>query len=334
MVNVLPKIELHLHLDCSLSYHVAARLRPGLTKAEYEDQFVAPPRCDNLRDYISCAQAGVALMQTKERLRAVTLDLFEQLAEDDVIYAEIRFAPLLHTVQGLSPEEAVGAVDAAIAEGIGATGIEARLILCTLRHFSEEQSMITVKLVEQFGGTRVVGFDIAGDEAGYSGKAHHRAFRHAIERGIHRTAHAGEARGADSIAETLREFQPARIGHGVRSVEDPNLMSHLKEHRIHLEMCPTSNVQTGAAPSLPQHPIDQLYRAGVSVGVNCDGRTISQTTLAQEYSRLQEAFAWDDAEFLTCNLEAIRAAFIPKELKRKLERRLVNDYAAAAAPGE
>jgi adenosine deaminase len=330
MLDALPKVELHLHLDCSLSYEVAARLRPGLNPAEYQGEFAAPPRCNNLVDYIRRAQAGIALMQTEESLRAVTLDLFEQLAKDNVIYAEIRFAPLLHTADGLSPEEVVSAVDAALAEGIAASGIEARLILCTLRHFSEKQSMATVQLVERFRGTRVVGFDIAADEAGYPVTAHRSAFHYAIEHGIHRTAHAGEACGPHSVWETLREFQPARIGHGVRSIEDPDLVAHLKESRIHLEVCPTSNVQTGAASSLPQHPIDRLYRAGVSLSVNCDGRTISQITLAQEYSRLKDAFKWSKAEFLNCNLEAVRAAFIPEELREKLERRLENDHPTAS----
>jgi adenosine deaminase len=237
----------------------------------------------------------------------------------------------LHTEQGLPPDEVVTAVDAAVAEGIRSTGVEARLILCTLRHYGEEQSMATVKLAERFRGTCVAGFDIAGDEAGFPITAHVPAFRYAIEHGIHRTAHAGEACGAESVWETLRAFQPARIGHGLRSAEDRQLVEVLKERRIHLEICPTSNVQTGAARSLPEHPINDLYRAGVSLSVNCDGRAISETSLSREYSLLRETFRWGRAELLGCNLEAVRASFAPDDVKRTLEQKLVTAYAGAAS---
>jgi adenosine deaminase len=328
---VLPKVELHLHLDCSLSYQVSARFRPGLTPAQYRAEFAAPPQCSNLMDYIRCAQAGLAIMQTREQLRAITLDLFEQLRADHVLYAEIRFAPLLHNARRLSPEQVVEVIDDATDEGIKRFGVEARLILCTLRHFSAQQSLETVKLVEQFRGSRVVGFDIAADEAGFPLDAHLAAFHYAIEHRIHRTCHAGEARGPESVWETLRDLQPTRIGHGVRSAEDPKLVEHLKQHRIHLEVCPTSNVQTGAARSIREHPVDQLYRAGVSLSINTDGRTISETDLEREYAVMRNEFKWGNAELLACNLEAIRAAFVPDAVKLRIEQKLVSAYGAAAS---
>ena len=328
---MLPKVELHLHLDCSLSYQVAARFRPGLTPAQYRADFAAPAQCSNLLDYIRCAQAGLAIMQTKEQLRAVTLDLFEQLRTDNVLYAEIRFAPLLHNERGLSPEQVVEIIDDATDEGIKKFGVEARLILCTLRHFSEQQSLETVKLVERFRGSRVAGFDMAADEAGFPLDAHLAAFHYAIEHRIHRTCHAGEARGPESVWETLRDLQPARIGHGVRSAEDPKLVEHLKQHRIHLEICPTSNVQTGAARSMREHPVDQLYRAGVSLSINTDGRSISETTLDREYQLIRNTFQWGSAELLACNLEAIRAAFVPDAVKLRVEQKLLAAYGAAAS---
>ena len=328
---MLPKVELHLHLDCSLSYQVASRFRPGLTPAQYRAEFAAPAQCSNLQDYIRCAQAGLAITQTKEQLRAVTLDLFEQLRADHVLYAEIRFAPLLHNARGLSPEQVVEVVDDATDEGIKRFGVEARLILCTLRHFNEQQSLETVKLVETFRGSRVAGFDIAADEAGYSLDAHRAAFQYAKERRIHCTCHAGEARGPESVWETLHDLQPTRIGHGVRSAEDPKLVEHLKQHRIHLEMCPTSNVQTGAARSIREHPIDMLYGAGVSLSINTDGRTISETTLEREYQVVRDTFHWGTAELLACNLEAIRAAFVPDAVKLRIEQKLFSAYNAAAS---
>jgi adenosine deaminase len=314
----LPKIELHLHLDCSLSYAAVSRLAPEITREEYDAEFIAPPQCASLADFLTRAPQGFQLMQTEDSLRVVTEDVFEQLRADNVIYAELRFAPLLHTYEGLEPETVVAAVDRATEECIRATGIEARLILCTLRHFNAEQSLRTAQLVKQFAGSRVVALDIAGDEAGFPIEPHIPAYRFAMEHGLHRTAHAGEARGADSVWETLNAFEPARIGHGVRCVEDPDLVSYLRERRIHLEVCPSSNVQTRTFPTYAEHCVDELYRAGVSLGINTDARTITNVTLEQEYARLRKAFGWGDKELRLCNGEALRAAFIEDAVRERL----------------
>lgn len=325
--KTLPKIELHLHLDCSLSYEVVQLINPTISLEAYRESFVAPPKCTDLADYITRAMKGFELMQTEEQLRLVTLDLFEQLKADQVIYAEIRFAPLLHLQQGLTAEQVVRTVNEAAAEGIEKTGVEAGIILCTLRHFNSLQSMETVKLVEQFKGTHIVGFDIAADEAGFPIDEHLRAFSFAKEHGLHVTAHAGEAKGAPSVWETLHHFHPQRIGHGVRSVEDANLLEHLKAANIHLEVCPTSNVQTNVVDIIENHPADQIYRSGVSMSINTDARTISDTTLAKEYGILQAQFDWGKAHFLRCNLEAIEHAFLPAERKAVLRERVMAAYA-------
>lgn len=322
----LPKIELHLHLDCSLSYTVVAHLAPGVTLDEYRDRFIAPAKCTTLADFLTRPPRSVALMQTEEALRLVTHDLFAQLAQDGVVYAELRFAPLLHTEAGLSPHDVVAAVEAATAEAIQRTGTEARLILCTLRHFSTEQSLTTVKLVEQFRGTMVAGFDIAADEAGFPIDAHIAAFRYAHAAGLPCTAHAGEARGPDSVWETLQHFGPSRLGHGVRSIEDPSLIAHLRRHGIHLEVCPTSNIQTNVYADYPDHPVDRLYEAGLSVGINTDARTVTDITLTQEYEKLHTVFGWQPDHFLRCNLAALQAAFVPQSLKQTLTDRVIEGY--------
>jgi adenosine deaminase len=321
-VKQTPKVELHLHLDCSLSYGAVVKLDPSISRLEFDREFIAPPQCTSLADYLTRAPRGFRLMQSAEALELVTEDLFRQLQADRVIYAEIRFAPLLHIQHGLTPEAVVAAVDRATERCIAASGIEARLILCTLRHFSVEQSLLTAQLVERFRGSRVVALDIAGDEAGFPIDAHVPAFRYALDHGLDRTAHAGEACGAASVWETLRAFQPSRIGHGVRSIEDPALIAHLRRQRIHLEVCPSSNVQTRASSSYSAHPVDRLFRAGVSLGINTDARTITNVTLEQEYDRLREHFGWTDAELLICNREAIRAAFVEEKLKSQLLDRL------------
>ena len=146
----LPKIELHLHLDCSLSYQAVSDLLPSVTREEYQRDYVAPARCTNLADFLTRAPKGFKLMQSEQALRLVTEDLFRQLASDGVIYAEIRFAPLLHTEQGLSAARVIEIVEKAVDRLVGESGIQTVLILCTLRHFTESQSMLTVKLVEQF----------------------------------------------------------------------------------------------------------------------------------------------------------------------------------------
>ena len=316
------KVELHLHLDCSLSYQAVSRLDPSITRGEFDAEFVAPAQCSSLADFLTRAPRGFQLMQTEEALRLVTEDVFEQLHQDRVVYAEIRFAPLLHLERGMTPEAVVAAVDRATEQCIGHTGIEARLILCTLRHFDAAASLLTAQLVERFKGSRVAALDIAGDEAGFPVDAHIPAFRYALDHGLARTAHAGEASGAESVWETLRAFQPSRIGHGVRSIEDPALVEHLRRERIHLEVCPSSNVQTRTSANYPAHPVDRLFRAGVSLGINTDARTITNVTLEEEYDRLRKHFGWGVEELLACNREALRAAFVDEATRARLLGRL------------
>ncbi len=322
----LPKIELHLHLDCSLSYKVVQQLNPAISYTEYCHSFVAPPKCTDLADYLTRAVKGFELMQTKEQLRLVTLDLFEQLQADNVIYAEIRFAPLLHIAKGLTPVEVVQSVNDAVTEGITKTGIKAGVILCTLRHFSEQQSMETVLLVQQFKGTHVVAFDIAGDEAGFPIQNHVKAFQFAKANSIPCTSHAGEAKGPESVWETLQHFQPSRIGHGVRSAEDEKLLDFLKKTGIHLEVCPTSNVQTNIFDTIEQHTADKIYRHGVSMSINTDTRTVTPVTLSGEYAMLEKTFHWNKEHFLQCNLEAVKYSFTTDGLKETLRQKIRAAY--------
>ncbi len=381
----LPKVELHLHLDCSMSYAVVSQLNPAITRTEYLESFIVPAGCPDLADALSCAAREIELMQTEEALRLVTWDLFEQLQRDNMLYAEIRFAPLLHTEKGLSAKEVVSIVDKTVQAASQETGVEARVLLCTVRHYSETQSLETVKLVEQFKGshskrgimllsplgaspicrekpkssptswglvvcfepefkrfmlvllrlfkgTSVVGFDIAGDEANFSIDAHIAAFQYARAHSIPCTAHAGEARGPESVWETLQHFEPRRIGHGYRSIEDPALLEHLRQHNIHLEVCPTSNVHVyhQRFKTFGDHPIDAIYRSGISLSVNSDARTLIPATPAQEYEKLHHAFGWGKEQFLQCNLHALNAAFVPEPVKQQLVDRLKEAYRVLA----
>jgi adenosine deaminase len=325
-IGSLPKVELHQHLDCSLSYEVVQQLNPGITLAEYKRDFIAPAKCTDLADYITRAVKAVDLMQTEEQLRLVTLDVIKQLKKDHVIYAEMRFAPLQHLQKGLTPAQVVQVVNDAVEAGIRETGVQVGIILCTLRHYSTMQSMETVMLVEQFKGTHIVGFDIAADEAGFPIDNHIAAFKYAHEKGIPCTAHAGEAKGAESVRETLEHFRPSRIGHGVRSIEDASLVDYLKKHDIHLEVCPTSNIQTAIYDRIEHHTVNKIYEAGVSMSINTDARTISDVSLGSEYQLLEDTFHWTKAHFLHCNLEAVNHAFTSDENKRLLREQLIAGY--------
>ena len=318
-LRAFPKIELHLHLDCSLSYPAVQALAPSVSRDEYDRDYVAPARCTNLADFLTRAPRGVSLLQTRASLQLVTEDVFGQLLADGVIYAELRFAPLLHLEQGLTAEQVVETVDRAAEQMIRQTGIEARLILCTLRHFSEPQSMATAQLVDRFRGTRVAALDLAGDEAGYPLDAHTGAYRYARERGLSRTAHAGEGAGPESVWETLRLLAPTRIGHGTRSIEDAALVEHLRRHRIHLELCPSANVQIiPSVAEMARHPADRLLRAGVPLNINTDTRMLTRTTLTGEYEHMRGVFGWGRDEFVETNRMAIEAAFADDAVKRKL----------------
>jgi adenosine deaminase len=324
----LPKVELHFHIDCSLSFEAVSRLAPDVTREEYLREYTAPSRCTNLAEFLTRAPKGFLLMQTEEALDLVAEDVVQQLAADGVIYAELRFAPHLHTERGLTPHRVVSVVDRSVERLIRETGVETRLILCTLRHFTEEQSLATARLVEEFRGSRVVALDIAGDEAGFPLAPHISAYRYARDRGLFRTAHAGEGLGPESVWETLRELEPQRIGHGTRSYEDPKLVEHLVRQRIHLELCPSSNVQIiPSLHSMDHHPIDRLYRAGVSLNVNTDSRMLTPTTMTREYEHLARVFRWGPEEFLRANQMGIAAAFVDEATKRKLSKQLDDAYA-------
>jgi adenosine deaminase len=318
----LPKIELHLHLDCAASYAAVARLRPEISLEQYRADFIAPAKCTNLVDFLLRPPRIVALMQDRRGLETIVDDLFDQLARDGVVYAEPRFAPHLHTEAGLEPAEVVEIVNAAVGRASADSGVGARLLLCTLRHYDAATSLEVAQLVEQFRGSLVVALDIAGDEAGYPLDAHLEAFRHAEAHGLRRTAHAGEAAGAASVWETLRRLRPERIGHGARSIEDPELVAHLVATGIHLEVCPSSNVQTNLCDTYADHPIAALHRSGVSLGVNTDGRAITDITLEREYDRLRSTFEWTDEDLMACNVAALEASFAPPDLQTQLRARL------------
>ena len=324
-IKDLPKVELHVHLDCCLSFKGLSRIDPTISESFYKKNFIGTS-CSCLKDYIRCADTALEYMQTKEQLEIVIEDLFDQLVNDNVIYAEIRFAPLLHLKKGLSSKNVVEIVSNKTKIESEKSGIEVGLILCTLRHFSVDQSLHTVKLVKDFLDKNVVGFDIAADEAGFPIDNHIKSFQFARDNNIFCTAHAGEALGADSVTNTLKYLKPNRIGHGVRCIEDNSLIEKIKKENIHLEICVTSNMVTKVFNNLKDHPVDFLLNKGISLSINTDGRTISDTTLNKEYVLLNKEFNWLKNKFLEVNINAMKASFSSNEVKNKIISILNQNY--------
>jgi adenosine deaminase len=321
-LNALPKVELHLHLDCSMSFASVSALDPSVTPERYRAEFLAPQKCVNLVDYFRYLAAPLALLQSREALRVATIDLLRQLAEDGVIYAEIRFAPQLHRQTGLRTEEVVETVLAAVTEGRATYPVEARLILCTLRPDDTVQGLELVRIAETYSAHGVGGVDLAGDETGYGLGEHIPVFRKAAERGLNVTAHAGEAGGAEKVREVIEQLGVRRVGHGVRSIEDEAVIELLLERDVHLEVCPSCNIQIDVFDRYADHPVDALVRRGVSVGINTDARGPTDLTLTQEYGRLQDVFGWDRERFRAANLGAIERAFADEATKAAVRARL------------
>ena len=319
----LPKVELHVHLDCCLSYKALKKINPKISYSTFQNQFIGTS-CSCLKDYIKCADRALEYMQTKEELEIIVEDIFDQFKDDNVIYAEVRFAPLLHLNKGLLPMEVVEIISKKTKEKSNASGIEVNLILCTLRHYSEKQSLETINLIKDFEGENVVGFDIAADEAGFPLDNHTKAFELANESNIFCTAHAGEALGAHSVSETLEKLKPSRIGHGVRSIEDKSLLKKLKANNIHLELCLTSILVipltylltyllvSKRSLSLPSKPF--FFFA------------LSNTNLNNEYGILGTHFNWFKSHFLKVNINSMEASFANSNIKTKIISNLKSSY--------
>jgi adenosine deaminase len=329
--RLLPKIELHCHLDASVRVATVAELgrKIGLPlPTPLEPALIAPEICADLADYLDRIDLALEVMQQREHLVRIAREVVEDLAADGTIYGEIRFAPQLHMRNGLTMQEVLDAVHEGLKQGEQQSGMKAGLIVCCLRHESGDRSLAIAKLAVN-NRDKVCALDLAGDEARHIGAPHAEAFALAKREGLRRTVHAGEAAGAESIREAIDLLGAERIGHGVRIDESSELRERAKAARLPLEMCPLSNVQTRAANSLTEHPIDRLFRKGLHVTVNTDCRTVSLTTLTKEFERLENAFHWGAEEFHRCQLNSAEAAFVSDEVRADLLSRLTAAKAAS-----
>ena len=327
-----PKALLHDHLDGGLRPATVLELAeqygydelPETDVDELATFFRTAAHSGSLVRYLEPFAHTVGVMQTPEALHRVAYECVEDLAHDNVVYAEIRFAPELHIDGGLSLDAVVDAVLAGFADGEKAAAaaghtITVRCLVTAMRHAARSREI--AELAIRFRDKGVVGFDIAGAEAGYPPTRHLDAFEYMRGNNARFTIHAGEAFGLPSIHEAIAFCGADRLGHGVRIVDDivlepdgsarlGRLASLLRDKRIPFEMCPSSNVQTGAVASIAEHPFDKLARLRFRVTVNTDNRLMSDTTMSREMLRLVEAFGygWSDLERFTIN--AMKSAFI------------------------
>ncbi|MBB2910312.1 adenosine deaminase [Streptosporangium becharense] len=304
------RVELHCHLDASVrpgTVEELAREQGIPLTAPVEQLVVAPRDCGSLTSFLTYIDFPLQVLQTPDALRRAARELVEDWFADGVVYGEARFAPQLHGRLGMTQDEAVRAVAEGLAAGREATGVRTGLLLCCLRHQTPEESLAVAETALRHRHD-VAGLDLAGDER-FPGTPHRAAFDLAHAAGLPCTVHAGEAAGPESVWEALDVLGAHRIGHGVRCATDRALVDRLRRERVALEMCPISNVQTGAVPGLREHPADRLLAAGLQVTISTDARTTSDTSLEREFATLRAGFGWTSETEARCQANAARAAF-------------------------
>ncbi|MFL6023855.1 MAG: adenosine deaminase [Marmoricola sp.] len=355
VVRSAPKVLLHDHLDGGLRpatiVELAAEAGHALPAGDPEALglwFTEAADSGSLERYLETFQHTVAVMQTAENLQRVAREAVEDLAADGVVYAEIRYAPEQHLEAGLTLEEVVNAVQAGFDEGesqvadSGGTPIVVRQLLTAMRHQANSRQIAELAVTHRDNG--VVGFDIAGAEAGYPPTRHLDAFEYLQRENAHFTIHAGEAFGLPSIWEAIQWCGADRLGHGVRIVDDitvdldgsarlGRLAAYVRDKRIPLELCPHSNIQTGAAASIGEHPIGLLTELRFRVTVNTDNRLMSGTSMTHELVSLVDAFGWglDDLQWVTVN--AMKSAFLGFEQRLRIINEVIKPGYAALRAG-
>jgi adenosine deaminase len=327
-IRRVPKVLLHDHLDGGLRPATVVELADELGYGDLPTTdvhalstwFRGGAHSGSLVRYLETFRHTVAVMQTQESIRRVARECAEDLAADGVVYAEVRFAPELHVERGLTLDAVVEAVLDGFRAGSAGTGLRIRALLTAMRH--QARSLEIAELAVRWRDAGVVGFDIAGAEAGNPPTRHLDAFQYIQRANGHFTIHAGEAFGLPSIWEAVQWCNADRLGHGVRIVDDitvdpdgkatlGDLANYVRDVRVPLEMCPTSNVHTGAAPSIERHPIGLLRRLHFRVTVNTDNRLMSGVSLSSEFATLVDVhgYGWSDIRWLTLN--AMKSAFLP-----------------------
>lgn len=331
IVQNLPKIELHCHLDGSVRPAVLEKIArkqkrplPAIGDALAELMKV-PDEAESLLDYLKCFDVVLPYLQQKEALELIAYDLVAQVAEENVTYLEVRFAPMLFTHEGLSIETILDVVLSGLKKGEEDFGVKTNALLCGMRHHTLEQNQQIVTAAKKYLGKGVAGFDLAGDEANYPMSLFEEVVSEAHTQQIPITLHAGECGCAQNVA-TAVKLGATRIGHGIALKDDSAILESCIRHNTLIEMCPTSNFQTKAVSSLSEYPFQIFLDAGLNICINTDNRTVSNTTLTDEFLKLHEWYQIDYALMKKLNQNAIEGAFISDSDKQHLSEQLDTAY--------
>jgi adenosine deaminase len=325
LIAKLPKTDLHCHLDGSLRLDTILDLarkqgvklptfdRDGLFQLVY-----AGESCNSLDDYLKAFDITLSVMQTEEALERIAYELAEDAWKENVRYLEVRYSPLLHTREGLRPAQVVESVMRGLRAAKRELGLRYGVILCAIRSQGPESSLRIAELCVAFKNRGVVGFDLAGSEVNNPAKLHRHAFQLVIDNNINCTAHAGESFGPDSVHQALHKCGAHRIGHGTRLVENGDLLNYVNDHRIPLEICPSSNLQTKAAASWETHPVAFVVDYGLRVTINTDNRLMTDTTVTKELWLCHKHYGWSLDTIKEIIIAGFKSAFMPYREKADL----------------
>jgi adenosine deaminase len=325
----LPKSDLHCHLDGCLrprtlleladeqGVKLPTRKLPQLTRL-----LQAGKRTRNLRDYLKIFDITLSVLQERHALHRVAYELAEDAAAENVKHLEVRYSPVLHRRRRLAYEDIVKPVIAGLAAAGAKHGLSTGVIICGIRSLNPRVSRALAELAVAFKGHGVLGFDLAGQEKDYPAKAHRAAFQLVLTNNVNVTVHAGEAFGPASISQALHQCGAHRIGHGTRLHEDRDLMRYVNDHRIPLEVCLSSNVQTRTVRSLAAHPFGAYFGAGLRVTLNTDSRLISATTVSREIALAVRAFRLGPYEVKRIIINGFKSSFLPYAEKARTLRRV------------
>lgn len=331
IVKGLPKIDLHCHLDGAVRPHILEQLavEQGVTLAatgdELANKLIAPESCQSLLEYLERFDVVLPLLQNAPALELISYDLIAQVAEENVRYIEVRFAPMLFTQGGLSLTEIIEAILTGLKRGEADFGVKSNALLCAMRHHSTKDNTDVIDLAKSFLGQGVAGFDLAGDEANYPTNLFADIISLGVSHDIPVTLHAGECGCPQNVAEAI-QLGATRIGHGIAIAKDSELLKTCLDNHILIEMCPTSNFQTKAVLTLEDYPFKDFLEAGMKICINTDNRTVSNTTLTDEYLKLHEWYGIDYACLETLNHNAVDGAFITSQAKTALHKELTDGY--------
>ena len=316
----LKKIELHCHLDGSLRIETVSEWT-GEQEDVVRELLVSGSKTKDLNDYLKLFELPVSLLQTKSHLKEAAFELCEDLINDNCIYAEIRFAPILHTSKNLEIDDVIDSV----LKGAKRTFLKFNLILCMMRNMSLEDNKKVIDAAKKYLGKGVCAIDLAGSEGNYPTSEFKELFAYARKNHVPFTVHAGEA-GSHADIDDAISFGASRIGHGIKAITNFDTMENLKKKNIPLEICFTSNVNTKAVQSYMDHPIKRLIDSGVEITINTDNRTVSDTTLSKEYAKLSKYFGFDIQDFYKANLISLDHSFLSDLEKKELKEILKENY--------